>query len=65
MKKPLLIILSIIIYFIVLWLLAVVSIGINIAVFGRATGGITAFGGIASIWLAYKFVRWLWGKYSN
>ena len=65
MKKPLLIILSIIIYIIVFWLLIGVSIGINFAVFGRGTGGITAFGGLASIWLAYKFVRWLRKKYFN
>ena len=65
MKKTLLVILSIIIYIIVFWVLAGVSIVINFAVFGRLTGGITALGAIASIWLAYKFVRWLWKKYFN
>ena len=65
MKKPLLIILCIVIYIIVLWLLVGVSIGINFAVFGRGTGGITNIGAIASIWLAFKFVKWLWKKYFN
>ena len=63
MKKLLLIILCIVIYIFVIFLLSSVSIGINMAVFGRGTGGITAIGGIASIWLAFKFVKWLWKKY--
>lgn len=63
MKKLLLIILCIIIYIIVLQLLVGISIGINFALFGRGTGGITAIGGVASIWLAFKFVKWLWKKY--
>ena len=63
MKKSLGIILSIIIYIIVLWILMGASVVVNFAIFGRPTGGITAFGGIASIWLAYKFVKWLRGKY--
>lgn len=63
MKKALLIILSIIIYFFVLWLLIGISVGINFAVFGRGTGGITAMGSIISFWLSYKFVKWIWKKY--
>ena len=63
MKKVLLIILSIIIYFLAVWLLIGISIGINFAVFGRGTGGITAIGSIISFWLSYKFVKWLWKKY--
>lgn len=63
MKKTLLIILSIIIYLFVLWLLVSISIGINIVAFGRPTGGITGLGSIISIWLSYKFVKWLWKKY--
>tara|TARA_Y200000002_G_scaffold378222_1_gene385168 strand:+ start:1196 stop:1405 length:210 start_codon:yes stop_codon:yes gene_type:complete len=63
MKKALLIILSIIIYFFVLWLLIGISVGINFAVFGRGTGGITAMGSIISFWLSYIFVKWIWKKY--
>ena len=65
MKKALLIFLSIIVYFFVLWLFVLISIGINFAVFGRGTGGLTAFGSIISFWLSYKFVKWLWKKYFN
>lgn len=63
MKKALLIIFSIIIYLISLWVLVAISIGINFAVFGRGAGGITALGSIISIWLSYKFVKWIWKKY--
>ncbi len=63
MKKALIIILSIIIYLISLWVLLAISIGINFAVFGRGAGGITALGSIISIWLSYKFVKWIWKKY--
>ena len=63
MKKPILIILSIIIYIISFWLLTGVFVGINLAVLGRGIGGITAFGGIISLWLSYKIVKWLWKKY--
>jgi len=62
-KKALLIIFSIIIYLISLWVLVAISIGINFAVFGRGAGGITALGSIISIWLSYKFVKWIWKKY--
>ena len=63
MKKALLIILSIIIYVFIWWLIAGIFIGINFLAFGRPTGGITALGSIISIWLSYKFVKWLWKKY--
>ena len=63
MKKALLIIFSIIIYLISLWVVVAISIGINFAVFGRGAGGITALGSIISIWLSYKFVKWIWKKY--
>jgi len=62
-KKALLIIFSIIIYLISLWVVVAISIGINFAVFGRGAGGITALGSIISIWLSYKFVKWIWKKY--
>ena len=65
MKKPLLIILSIIIYIVVLQVLIGLSVGINLAVLGRGTGGMTALGSIISFWLSYKFVKWLWKKYFN
>tara|TARA_B100000767_G_C19431874_1_gene396279 strand:+ start:39 stop:626 length:588 start_codon:yes stop_codon:yes gene_type:complete len=59
MKKTVLIVLSIIIYFVVLQLLLVVFVGINFAVFGRGTGVFSALG-MVSFWLSYKFVKWLY-----
>jgi len=59
MKKTVLIVLSIIIYFVVLQILLGVFVGINFAVFGRGTGVFSALG-IVSFWLSYKFVKWLY-----
>tara|TARA_B100000927_G_C16330414_1_gene415068 strand:+ start:482 stop:682 length:201 start_codon:yes stop_codon:yes gene_type:complete len=63
MKKLILNILSVIIYIVVWWILAGLSIGINFAIFGRGTGGITAVGGLLSFWLSYKLVKWLRKEY--
>ena len=63
-KKLLLIILSIIIYIVVSWILLGLFVGINYAVYGKGIGLFSALG-IASFWLSYKFVKWLWKKYFN
>ena len=65
MKKLILNILSVIIYIVVWWILVGLSVGVNLAIFGRETGGITAVGGLLSFWLSYKFVKWLRKKYLN
>ena len=59
MKKTVLIVLSIIIYFVVLQILLGIFVGINFAVFGRGTGMFSALG-MVSFWLSYKFVKWLY-----
>jgi hypothetical protein len=63
-KKLLLIILSIIIYIVVSWILLGLFVGINYAVYGKGIGLFSALG-IASFWLSYEFVKWLWKKYFN
>ena len=63
-KKLLLIVLSIIIYIVVSWILLGLFVGINYAVYGKGIGLFSALG-IASFWLSYKFVKWLWKKYFN
>ena len=63
MKKILLILFSVLIYFIVWWVLAAIAIGLNFAVFDRGTGTITAIGSILAFWGSFKFVKWLWNNY--
>tara|TARA_X000000950_G_C13321540_1_gene420843 strand:- start:144 stop:344 length:201 start_codon:yes stop_codon:yes gene_type:complete len=65
MKKLILNILSVIIYIVVWWILVGLSVGVNLAIFGRETGVVTAVGGLLSFWLSYKFVKWLRKKYLN
>ena len=63
MKKIVFIILSFIIFSFAWFVQGGIFIGINALVFGRATGGITALGGIIAIWTSFKFVKWIWKKY--
>lgn len=63
MKKIFAIILSIMLYFFVWWVLVLISIGLNVAIFKKLTGGITALGGIIAFWLSYKIVKRLSKKY--
>ena len=63
MKKVLLIILSVGIYGFLYFIQLFIFIGINLLVFNRGVGAITALGGIVPIWTSYKFTKWIWKKY--
>jgi hypothetical protein len=65
MRKTSIFIFSAIIYIIIWWILAAISVVANLSITGRLTGGYTAFGGIMAFWIAYKFVKWLRVKYFN
>ena len=62
MSKVLKIILSIILYLFVWFVFCWICIGINYALFGRATGAITGLGPIISLYPSYVFVKWVFWK---
>ena len=57
MKKILLLLLWILLYLISAFILLCLAIGLNMAVFGRGDGGITAVGGVFALWASYKIVK--------
>jgi hypothetical protein len=63
MKNLLLLVGTTFAYLVIWFLLAAVAIFINLTLFGRPAGSITAIGGIFAFWASYKIVKWLKNKY--
>jgi len=57
MNKVVLFFLSVLLYLVFLFIQLCLSIGLNMAVFGRGEGGITAIGSLLSIWTSYKLLQ--------
>jgi hypothetical protein len=57
MKNFLLFLLWILLYLIFVFIQLCLAIGLNMAVFGRGEGGITAIGGVLAFWTSYKIVK--------
>jgi len=57
MKKLLLFLLWILLYLIFAFILLVLAVFLNMAVFGRGDGAITAVGSVFGLWASYKIVK--------
>ena len=63
MKKIIILIISFFAYLLVLWIQVAVAAGINLAIFGRPSGAITAVLGIISFWTSYKIIKFLRSRF--
>jgi hypothetical protein len=57
MKKFLLFLFWILLYFVFFWIQVVIAIGLNFAFFERGDGGITGLGSIIAFWTSYIIVK--------
>jgi len=65
MKNFLLFLLWILLYLIFVFIQLCLAIGLNMAVFGRGEGGITAIGAILSFWTSYKIVKVIRARFTT
>jgi|TARA_B110000908_G_scaffold133690_1_gene157722 hypothetical protein len=65
MKKTVVNFLSIICYIILLNIQLGIFVGINMSINGKPVGGLTAIGGVFSLWSSYKITQSLRLKFLN